>query len=332
MLFNREIVRILKDNCLGCHRPGGIAPMSLASYEEARPWAKAIKEELLEHRMPPWHAVKGFGDFKNAPLLSQRDVDAVVNWVEGGAPKGDAKYLPPGPLFSSEWSLGPPDLVLTPHAAHEVAAEADERRDFVLPARLEAERWMTAFDLRPGDASVVHCAALYLGGPRPALLGTWVPGSRPAALPEGVARRIPARARLRLHVHYRGSGQAATDRSSVGFYFSKSETVRELREITLTRSGSSIRLAQTAEAIAIVPRADPRLASVQASVYRPDGTSEVLVWTRDHRADWQPTYLYKTPVSLPRGSRVEAIAHLQNAEGEPSGKEALVTLFYTATR
>lgn len=340
MLFNREVIRILKDNCLGCHRPGGIS-MSLASYEEARPWAKAIKEELLERRMPPWPAVKGFGDFSNAPVLTQRDVDAIVNWVEGGAPKGDAKYLPPGPLFSDDWSLGPPDLVLAPDAAHDVAADADERHELVLSTRVPAERWMTALDLRPGEASVVHCAALYLDGPRPALLGTWVPGSRAATLPDGVARRVPARARLRVRIHYRGSGQPAADRSAVGLHFAKTRAPRELRQLALTASSSSLRLAQAAEAVAIVPRADTRLASLQATVYRPDGTSEVLVWTRDHRDDWQPTYFFKKPVSVPKGSRVEVIVHLQKPDEErdgaggvservaAAGAEPLLTLFYT---
>jgi hypothetical protein len=92
--FNKEVVRIFERSCLSCHRPGGIALFSLATYEEARPWAKAIKEEMLEKRMPVWHAVKGFGDFRNAPRLTQREVDLIVNWVEGGAPKGEDKDYP----------------------------------------------------------------------------------------------------------------------------------------------------------------------------------------------------------------------------------------------
>ena len=110
--FNKEVVRVLQRSCLGCHHPGGIA-MSLATYDEARPWAKAIKEELLEKRMPPWHAVKGYGEFRNAPSLTQRDVDVIVNWVEGGAPKGDEKDLPEA-LFSNDWQLRKPDLTLKP--------------------------------------------------------------------------------------------------------------------------------------------------------------------------------------------------------------------------
>ena len=337
ILFNREVIRVFQGNCLGCHRPGGIA-MSLATYEDARPWAKAIKEELLERRMPPWQAVKGYGEFRNAPALTQRDVDAIVNWVEGGAPKGDAKLLPPGPLFSTGWLLGEPDLALSPAATSRVAADADEHREFFLPTGLTAERWLTAVDLRPGEATVVHCAAVYLDGARPALLGTWVPGQRAAALPEGIARRLPAHARLRVRIHYRGAGEPVEDRSAIGLHFARTAARRELREMTLITSGGSVSLVEAAEALAIVPLADPRLASVQATVYRPDGTTEVLVWTGGHRDDWQPSYFFRNPVGLPRGSRVEAIAHLrepdENGTGDvqreaPSPAEPLLTLFYT---
>jgi hypothetical protein len=328
MLFNREVVRILKDNCLGCHRPGGIAPMSLATYEEARPWAKAIKEELLERRMPPWPAVRGFGEFRNAPRLSQRDVDVIVNWVEGGAPKGDAALLPEGPLFPAEWPLGAPDLVLTPQAPRAVAADSDEQVDLVLPTGLSTSRDVAAVDLRPGDASVVHCAEISLAGPRPALLGTWVPGSKGMKLPEGVARRIPARSQLRVRIHYRGAGQASADRSSLGLYFAKAGA-RLIQELVVSEPRT---VRESVEAIGVIPRADARLASLQATVYRPDGTSEVLVWTRDHRADWRPTYIFKTPVSIPAGSRLEAIAHLQEPGAKLSPAEPLLTLLYANAR
>jgi hypothetical protein len=101
LTWTREISRIVHKHCASCHREGGRA-MSLLTYEEARPWAKAIKEEVLERRMPPWGAVKGFGDFKNDISLSQEQMDLIANWVEGGAPEGDTKYLPPAPVFSPE--------------------------------------------------------------------------------------------------------------------------------------------------------------------------------------------------------------------------------------
>jgi hypothetical protein len=340
MLFNREIVRILKDNCLGCHRPGGIAPMSLATYEEARPWAKAIKEELLERRMPPWPAVRGFGEFSNAPRLTQRDIDAIVNWVDGGAPKGDAQLLPPGPLLPVDWPLGAPDAVLSPAVDFEVAAGADQRENFLLQTADASPRWLRAFDVRPGDGSVVHCASLYLESRQRVLLGNWVPGFTSAVLPDGVARLLPARARLVLRVHYRAGEQAARDRTAVALYF-RARPERALEQLELPISGSrlrgSLRIAEPMEALALAPLATAGLTSLQATVTRPDGTREVLLWSRGQRSDWQPTYFFKTPVAIPRGARIEAIAHRDGAgppapEGASAAAEGsadpLVTILY----
>lgn len=99
--FSREISRLLYDRCISCHREGGSA-FSLVHYQEARPWAKAIKEEVLERRMPPWGAVKGFGDFRNDKGLTQEQIEVIADWVEGGAPEGDAKLLPPVPELRNE--------------------------------------------------------------------------------------------------------------------------------------------------------------------------------------------------------------------------------------
>lgn len=92
--YSREIIRIFEKRCITCHKDGGKAPMSLAKYDEARPWAKAIKEEVLERRMPPWGAVKGFGSFQHEMGLSQEEISVIADWVEGGAPEGDAKHYP----------------------------------------------------------------------------------------------------------------------------------------------------------------------------------------------------------------------------------------------
>lgn len=92
--FSAEIIRLFQKRCLSCHQEGGKAPMSLVKYEEARPWAKAIKEEVFERRMPPWGAVKGFGEFQHERALTQEEISIIADWVEGGAPEGDPKYYP----------------------------------------------------------------------------------------------------------------------------------------------------------------------------------------------------------------------------------------------
>ena len=96
LTWSREISRIFYRSCTGCHREGGVAPMSLMKFEEARPWAVAIKEEVLNRRMPPWNAVKGFGEFKGDLSLTQDEISRIADWVEGGAPEGDPQLLPSG--------------------------------------------------------------------------------------------------------------------------------------------------------------------------------------------------------------------------------------------
>lgn len=96
LTFSREISRLIYNRCASCHRPGGAA-FSLLTYEEARPWATAIKEEVLERRMPPWGAVKGFGEFRDEQGLTQEQIELIADWVEGGAPEGDPTLLPKAP-------------------------------------------------------------------------------------------------------------------------------------------------------------------------------------------------------------------------------------------
>src|SRR5215470_1837154 len=119
--FSKDVAPILQAKCQDCHQPNSIAPMSLITYQETRPWAKSIRERVLTHQMPPWHIDKSVGiqKFKNDISLSDAQIDTIVRWVDGGAPEGDPKDLPPPkPLVSDNgWigerdGFGPPDLVV----------------------------------------------------------------------------------------------------------------------------------------------------------------------------------------------------------------------------
>jgi hypothetical protein len=329
IMFNKEVVRILQKNCLECHKPGGIAPWSLVTYEEARPWAKAIKEELLTKRMPPWPAVRGFGDFQNAPALTQREIDLIVNWVEGGAPPGKPEDLPREPLINSEWPLGDPHQVLKLEQEQRVAADADERRIFSFPLKLKEDRWINAIDLKPGDGSVVHCAEFYAatGESKPKLLATWTPGHGPIQLPAGAGFRLGRDASISVRIHYRGVGEDVKDKSAIGLYFTKNAPQNEVAQLILEDgdfvipNGSdrhqvkaTLTLDRDRSGFAIIPAMSPLLASLEVTAYRPDATVEVLVWVRGQRFDWRPTYVYKRPVPLPAGTRLELTAYFDNSD------------------
>ncbi|HEX4275955.1 MAG TPA: cytochrome c [Bryobacteraceae bacterium] len=124
--FDREIIRLFNSHCISCHRTGGTA-FSLATYKDARPWAKAIGEEVLQRRMPPWGAVKGFGDFRNDKGLTEEQLELIVDWEEGGAPEGEEKNLPGPPKLT-------PERAIT-HSAKEVAVSGDLK----LPASVKLD-------------------------------------------------------------------------------------------------------------------------------------------------------------------------------------------------
>src|SRR5436190_18279467 len=111
LTYCKDIAPILYKNCVACHRPGEIAPMSLISYKEVRPWAKSIREKVTTREMPPWHLDSHYGKWENDRRLSQKEVDAVVAWIDGGAVEGNAKDLPGPPKFASGWQIGEPDMV-----------------------------------------------------------------------------------------------------------------------------------------------------------------------------------------------------------------------------
>lgn len=192
LTWSREISRLVYRRCASCHREGGAAPMPLLTYAGARPWAKAIQEEVLERRMPPWGAVKGFGEFRDEMALTQEEIGLLAEWVDGGAPAGEPQYLPDPPSFGPDAASPPGGPRLTVDG---------ERR---LP------RAVTIRGIRPlagaADARVV--AQRPEGGLEPLI---WLRGykqewartfwlRRPLRLPAGSSVRIqpPGAARIEL--------------------------------------------------------------------------------------------------------------------------------------
>ena len=159
--FNKEIVRIaFNAKCVVCHSTGGIkSDIALSTFEEARPWAKAIKEEVLEKRMPPYQAVKGFGSFHTDYGLSQRETDSSCRGLKVERQRATRKNLPPREAAADTgWKLGKPDVELTAGELVKVAAKESAVRCLSLPVKLGTDRWISGFEFRPGNAAVVNRA------------------------------------------------------------------------------------------------------------------------------------------------------------------------------
>ncbi|MCG3159437.1 MAG: hypothetical protein JMDDDDMK_00426 [Acidobacteria bacterium] len=167
--FSKDVAPIFFKNCAECHRPGEAAPFSTLSYKDARPWAKSIREHVVNRTMPPWHADPHFGQFKNERRLSQADIDTIVAWVEGGALEGDPKDLPPAPSFVEGWNIGQPDVVFTLPKPYTVEASGpDEYQYFNVPTNFTEDKYVRAIEARPGNRKVVHHVIVFIQPPAPA--------------------------------------------------------------------------------------------------------------------------------------------------------------------
>ena len=177
--FAKDVARILQERCQECHRKGSMAPMSLVTYEEARPWAKAIRQRVIARQMPPWHIDRTVGvqQFKNDMSLNDAQIDTIVRWVDAGAPLGDIKDLPPPKQFGAdnEWKaakdLGQPDLIIKSEPYTMAAHHQDVWWRPVSNIPLTEPRWAKAVEMRPGTAAgrkITHHAVAYLAQDDPA--------------------------------------------------------------------------------------------------------------------------------------------------------------------
>jgi hypothetical protein len=164
--FSNDVAPILYRNCVSCHRPGEIAPMSLLTYEQARPYARSIKERIELGSMPPWHAEASPGTFLNDRRLNAAEKSIIVRWANNGAPQGDPKDMPQAPVFTEGWSFGKPDAVVTMAEPFNVpAAGTIEYQYFAVPTNFKEDKWVQGIEIRPGVRSVVHHVLVFASEP-----------------------------------------------------------------------------------------------------------------------------------------------------------------------
>ncbi len=266
--FSKDAAPILYKHCVSCHRPGDIAPMSLLTYEQARPWARAISKAIGARTMPPWHADAPAGTFANERVLTDEERQTLIAWADGGAPAGDSKDLPQPPVFADGWSLGTPDVILEMQEDYQIPARGTiEYEHLYVPTNFTEPKWVQSVEVRPGNRELVHHVLVFhiakpdtppaplarpnqrdsvtpeqkqrIQGQRPRrppspdmlrrLIATYAPGTNPQGAPEGMAFRLEAGGTLEFQMHYTTNGKAGFDRTGVGIIFAKDPSPRELR-------------------------------------------------------------------------------------------------------
>ncbi len=157
--YDRDVAPILYKNCVVCHRPNDVAPMSLMTYKDTRPWARSIREAVVQRRMPPWHADPKVGAFLNDPRLTDSEIATIDAWVRIGTPEGEAKDLPPPPVFAQGWHIKP-DLVLPIPEFAVPGSSQDDYEYIYVPTNFTEDKWVQAAEVLPGDRRVVHHATV----------------------------------------------------------------------------------------------------------------------------------------------------------------------------
>jgi len=162
LTFTRDVAPILYRHCAKCHHPGDIAPMSLLTYKDVRPWAADIREADVTRRMPTWLADPSVGEWSNDPRLSKAEIQTIKAWVEGPKLQGDPKDLPPAPEFPEGWKIGKPDVVIAIPEQTLAATGPDQYTYINVPTNFSEDRWIVAAELRPGNRKIVHHAHVFV--------------------------------------------------------------------------------------------------------------------------------------------------------------------------
>jgi hypothetical protein len=365
--YTKDVAPILSEHCATCHRAGEIGPMSLLTYQEVRPWAKAIRGVVAQGKMPPWHATQDRGVFSNDRRLSEQDRATLLAWADAGAPQGNPKDMPAAPKFTEGWEIGTPDAVLSMGKPFDVKPEGTiQYQYFEIPTNFTEDKWVQAIEVRPGVRSVVHHVLVFcrepgsktamtiafkpvvpkspfgVGGGRGGnLIATTAPGTNAMTFPAGSAIKIKAGSILTLQVHYTANGKDAQDTTSVGLVFAKEPPQREMHNSAFINAtfvlpagdankevDSAIEFTQDTHIWALFPHTHLRGKSWEYRMVYPDGHSEIVLSVPNYDFSWQTYYEFATPLAAPKGARLEAVAHFDNSPNNPSNPDPKVDVHW----
>lgn len=355
--YAEHIAPILNKHCVECHRPNEVAPFSLVGYDNAKKWSPMITFTAESRKMPPWKPVEGIGEFHDENRLSEKEIETVKRWHQAGAPRGDAKKEPKTPEFSSDWTLGEPDLILSSKAPYRVEPDgADDYRHFVIKTNYKETKWIKAMDVRPGNKAVVHHVIAFLDNTGSAAkleaqtkdgkegyagfggvgflpsgsLGGWAPGLRPKMTADGTAFELKPGTTIVIQVHYHKNGKVEMDQTKLGLYFAKEPIKQPMQLAWLLNFGIRLPAGQKEINIdktfampadvtlyAVMPHMHLLGKSMKVTAEYPNGDKKPLIYINDWDFNWQMSYGFKEPIKLPKGTKLKVEAVYDNSASNP---------------
>lgn len=238
--WSETVAKIVYTNCSPCHRSGGSGPFSLMSYGQAFNNRFSMRAAVSQKIMPPWPPEDSYSALAHSRALKEADIDAIVRWVDGGAPSGNLSTAPPPPQYDNLGFIKNPQLVIsTPE--YTLPGNVDEYRCYPDSSRIGKDMWLTALECIPGNPGIVHHILIFRDGGNRSfqldqqqtgpgyvcfggagtsgaeLIGAWVPGAQPFILPRGFGIRLPANSNIIIQVHYPGGSKGKSDKTTVKF-------------------------------------------------------------------------------------------------------------------
>ena len=321
--------------------------MSLLTYEQARPWAKAIRAAVLNGKMPPWQADPHYGKFTNDLSMTSAEKARLIAWIDGGVVEGNPADAPKPRVFPQGWRIPQPDAVFEMPAEFEVPAKgAIDYQYIAVPTHFTEDKWVQMADVRPGDASVVHHAIVVVdqhegGNYEEQYLAGYAPGMSPQIWKPGQARLIKAGATLVFQMHYAANGKPARDRTRIGLVFAKQPVTEQI--MAMQALGLSLKIPPgdtnyRVDAVARMPR-DVQLVGMRAHMHLrgksfqfravyPNGDTEILLDIPKFDFNWQPYYYLETPKLLPRGTLISCTAYFDNSANNPFNPDPGATVLW----
>lgn len=338
--YASNVAAIVQNKCQSCHRPGQVAPFPLTNYDEVRKHSAMIEEVVDNRRMPPWHADPRHGEFSNDRSLTPQERATILAWIEQGTPLGDPKEIPEAPNYPEGWSIGEPDVVFELPEPYTVPAQGVVDYVYIrVPTNFTEDKWVQAAEARPGARSVVHHILVFVddhkkGNRRLEGNGShfcgYAPGDMPSNFVDGTAKKIPAGSDLIFQIHYTPDGRVRQDVSKVGFVFAKAPVTREARTVPIINTkflipanrddvpvSSSLTLPADVRLLSFMPHMHLRGKSFQYTITKPGEKPFVALSVPGYDFGWQSYYILKEPMDLPKGTRIDCLAHFDNTAGNP---------------
>jgi mono/diheme cytochrome c family protein len=335
--FAKDVAPIFYAKCVECHRPTMFAPMSLVKYDEARPWARSIRNRVATRTMPPWGADPAHGVFKNDPRLSDKEIATILAWVDGGSPKGNDADLPAVPKFVDGWTIGQPDVVFAMKEPFQIPATGTVDYQYIrIPMDIKEDKWLAAIEIKPQARTQVHHVIAFtvpagseisegavLGAGN---IGGVTPNKPGVVFDPGVGRLLQGNSDLVLQMHYTTNGEATSDKTEVGVRFLKEAPQWQQRGgsvlqprfvIPAGAPAHEVRGSRVLQADTIITSFTPHMhmrgKDMTYTAKYPDGRTEVLLSVPRWDFNWQITYQLAEAKRLPKGTEIEVVAHFDNS-------------------